>query len=292
MGVLVDECLLSQKISALVSMVLSLIAMIVTYSFWATNNNDHSGWLGKLNNTCVIHAVLMVTGMGFCYTQAVASFRVMSFLGVGHDVAKGLHGFWHTSTIILVITALVAIINFHNDQNWGHLTTMHSWLGILLLAVYSQNWLLGIFHFLFPWASLELRKNYLPSHRFFGIVGLFLAAVVMETGIAQKHWIDGTNGCMYTISTNEERQNPATGYMHIGGGCRAGLGVGVLLIFNCIFAVYALWDFRPVAAAMSVDTNQPPRSDTVTPAGGNQIPKYVELATAKDHADENTREKV
>lgn len=290
MGVLVDECLLSQKISAIVSMVLSLIAMIVTFTFWVKNNDGQSGWLGKLNNKCVIHAVLMITGMGFCYTQAVASFRVMSFMGIGHDVAKGFHGFWHTSTIILVITALIAIVQFHNDQNWGHLSTMHSWLGILLIAVYSQNWILGLFHFLFPWTSLELRKKYLPSHRFFGILGLFLAAVVMETGIAQKNWLDGTFGCMYTISTSEERQNPATGYLHIGAGCRAGLGVGVLLILNFIFAVYALWDFRPVAVATSVDTNQPPTtSDTAT----HQPPKYVELTTTvRDHTEENGRDRV
>ncbi len=38
-------------------------------------------------------------------------------------------------------------------------------------------------HFVFPWVSSELRRLYLPSHRFFGILGLLLAAVVMETGI-------------------------------------------------------------------------------------------------------------
>lgn len=285
MGVLVEECLLSQTISAFLSMGISLIAMVITYAFWAQSNHDQSGWLGNINNNCVIHAVLMITGMGFCFTQAVASFRVINFMGISHDVAKGLHGFWHTSTIILVITAMAAIIKFHNGQNWGHLSTMHSWLGILLLVVYSQNWILGICHFIFPWVSSELRRLYLPSHRFFGILGLLLAAVVMETGIAQKNWIDGHLGCMYTISTrnSDERTNPATGYLRIGAGCRAGLGVGVLLIFNCIFAVYALWDFRPVTAAAPMDDNRPSKRDTVTP-GENEPPKYVELLTAKDPA--------
>lgn len=246
MGVLVDETLPSQKIAAFISVALSLIALIVTYTYWAQRNNG-TGWLGSISNKCTVHAVLMITGFGFTYTQAIVSYRLFTAI-VGHEAAKILHGFWNTSTIILAITAIVKIVSFHNEENWGHLTTMHSWLAIFLLAIYSQNWVFGIIHFIFP-VSIEWKKRYLPSHRFFGIVGILLAAVVMETGIAQKNWIDDSFGCIYSFSgdfPSKYKEDPATGYNLIHKGCRASFGIGILLIFNAAFAVYSLWDFRPV----------------------------------------------
>lgn len=178
------------------------------------------------------------------------SYRVLNVFG--HKTTKVIHGIWHTVTVGLIITALIFIIQFHSDQNWGHLSTMHSWCAVLLLAVYFQNWLLGLIFFAFgDTIPLEWKTKYLPSHRFLGIVGFFLAAVVMETGIEQKSWLDGSFGCIYTIINTEKWNNPAAHYLDIAEGCRVGFGIGIMIAINAVVAVYALWDFNAGAVSAS-----------------------------------------
>ena len=183
--------------------------------------------------------------MGFSYTWALMSYRVFHILG--HTVTKIIHGVLHTCTLAFVIAALVLIIQFHNDQNLGHLTSMHSWCALILLAVYFQNWVLGSISYGLGYVfqlPLEWKKKYMPSHRFLGIVGFFLAAVTMETGIEQKAWFDGTFGCIYTITNNSQRTNPGANYDSIAEGCRVGLGIGLMIVLNAIISIYALWDFN------------------------------------------------
>ena len=73
MGKLVDDCSSTQKLAGAMSMCLSLTYVAVTF-YWAahknTVNNDNikPGYLGGFNY-CTLHAVLMVLGMGCCYTQ-------------------------------------------------------------------------------------------------------------------------------------------------------------------------------------------------------------------------------
>jgi hypothetical protein len=182
------------------------------------------------------------------------SYRVLRCLG--HGTAKLIHGLWHTITIALIIAALVYIIQFHNDEKWGHLSSMHSWLGILLLFVYFQNWVIGLISFgLGDLVPLQWKKNYLPYHRFLGIIGLFLAPVVMETGIAQKNWIDGTFGCIYAITNSDQLNNPGAQYNYISPGCREGFGIGIMIILNTIFAIFALWDFNAGVDVNSVQSS-------------------------------------
>ena len=141
MGELVDQCTTSQKVAGILSMILSAIVMVLGFWWGSHNNSGKSGWLGGFND-CTLHAVLMLFGMCFAYTQAITSYRVYHYFG--HTFAKIIHGFWHTVCIAMVATALYYIIKFHNDQKWGHLSSMHSWLGLFLICIYFQNWLLVI----------------------------------------------------------------------------------------------------------------------------------------------------
>lgn len=60
-------------------------------------------------------------------------------------------------------------------MQWGHLSTLHSWLGLFFLTAYLLNFVGGGISFLIPQISPEFRAAYLPSHRFLGIVTLLLA---------------------------------------------------------------------------------------------------------------------
>jgi hypothetical protein len=265
MGELVDQCTTSQRMAGILSMILSSIAMILGFWWGSHENSNHTGWLDGFNN-CTLHAVLMILGMCFCYTQALMSFRVLH--DFGHAFAKGFHFLSHSFTVGLMIAALYYIIKWHNGKNLGHLSSMHSWLGLILVFVYFQNWVLGIVSFgLGDRIPLEWKKKYLPSHRFLGIVGLLLAAVVMQTGIAQKNWIDGTSGCFYIFTDDEEKNNPAAGYTEIGAGCRASFGIGLIIILNTIVALFALWQFpidsNKVEARQEYQNGQKPEFELI-----------------------------
>ena len=60
--------------------------------------------------------------------------------------------------------------------------------------------------------------------------------------VVQKAWLAGA-GCLYPITSTDLQNNPAAGYTAIPDGCRAGYGVGVLIILNSFCVMYALWDF-------------------------------------------------
>ena len=259
MGVLVDTATPAQKIAGGLSMALSSIAMIVGF-YWGSQENPlseiglpiPSGWLGGYNK-CTLHACLMIFAMCFAYTQALTSYRVYNFLG--HTAAKAIHGLWHLITAAIMLAALILIVQFHNESTqWGHLSSFHSWLGVLLVCIYSQNWILGLLSFGLPGIMTDdFKAKYMPSHRFLGIVGFFVATCVMMTGIMQKAWLAG-GGCMYVFPSADsaEKYNPAAGYLDIRKGCQMGYGVGLLIILNAIAVMYSLWDF---SYAKNADNN-------------------------------------
>lgn len=64
----------------------------------------------------------------------------------------------------------------------------------------------------------------------------------METGILQQNWLDGA-GCIYNLPTPSQKLDPASAYLSIPSGCRAGFGIGILVALNAVVAMYALWNF-------------------------------------------------
>jgi Eukaryotic cytochrome b561 len=274
MGVLVDAATPTQKVAGGISMCLSFAAMVLGF-IWGQHPlpidengtvTHNSGWLGGMgtdspNWECTVHAVLMIFAMCFCFTYALVSYRVFHFLG--HNTAKVIHGLWHVAALAIMITAIVLIIQFHNDKLLGHLSSFHSWMGLVTLALYSHNWILGGISFALPGlVTLEWKRWYMPSHRFLGIMGFFCGAVTMQTGIIQKAWLDG-GGCIYPITSDTTKINPAAGYFDIPPGCRLSYGIGVLIILNALFSMYALWDFSYVdqedgrkAATLSLNVDE------------------------------------
>ena len=251
MGVLVDNATSVQKMAGGLSICLSTTAMITGF-YWGSQTNPvdapASGWLDGMTVEknahwkCTIHACLMIFAMCFCYSQALTSYRVYHFLG--HTAAKVIHGIWHLTTAGVMLAALILIVQFHNEVQIGHLSSFHSWLGVLVVCIYSQNWVLGVLSFALPGVMTpEFKAKYMPSHRFLGIMGYFVATCAMMAGIMQKSWLAGGN-CMYVFENYaDEKYNPALGYAKIKPGCQMGYGVGMLIILNAICVMFSLWDF-------------------------------------------------
>jgi len=223
-------------------MVLSVVILLLTFAWWAPHAKvNQDGWLGGYN-FCTLHASLMIAAFAFAFVNAAQSFRFLEGFGVEHNVTKIVHACWHTLAVGLAIAALYFINQFHLSKGWGHLSTLHSWLGVLFLALYSQNWILGGSFFFNAFVPLDWKKDYAPLHRFLGVASLLAATIAMETGIAQKSWLDG-DGCLFPLaSASELALSPSLFYSSIKPGCRLGFGIGILVAVNSVLAAFALWE--------------------------------------------------
>eukprot|EP01041_Mallomonas_annulata_P006592 gene6592-13338_t len=222
-----------QKAAAYAAQILSAICIILV-SFWADNSDTNQKYKQPhAHEDCTWHAILMVVSMGFCLVQALLAYRVLPF---DHTAQKYIHGTINIAGLICALIGVAKIVNFHNsDQSLSNLTSLHSWLGLVTLILYIQNYVLGFLHFILPLFSLELKKLYLPSHKILGFMTLVVAVVTMETGIIQK---DGTLGCDYTVTSIDT--NPASHYLNIPAGCRLSSGLGIILVVILLLVCFAI----------------------------------------------------
>ncbi|XP_054827070.1 lysosomal membrane ascorbate-dependent ferrireductase CYB561A3 isoform X2 [Eublepharis macularius] len=139
------------------------------------------------------HPVLMVTGMLVLYGSAALVYRVPFSWERPKLPWKLLHAALTLVAFILVILGLVAVFEFHNKKKIPNMYSLHSWLGLTAVLLFSCQWIMGFASFLLPWAPIWLRALYKPIHVFFGsaILSLVLAACI--SGINEKLFFRLTN---------------------------------------------------------------------------------------------------
>ena len=64
--------------------------------------------------------------------------------------------------------------------------SLHSWMGIITVLLFTSQWLAGLVTFLFPGLASHLRAAYLPIHTSFGILIFVMACATCLTGITEK----------------------------------------------------------------------------------------------------------
>jgi uncharacterized membrane protein len=117
----------------------------------------------------------------------------------------------------------------------SNFTTIHSFLGIAAILLYSQNYFFGLFYFILPKAA-ELRKQYMPSHLFLGLFALITACMAAVTGVMEK-----STNCYYAVDYPD--YNSAANYGQLSWGCRLGNGVGIMVLLTLFLTVFALMDY-------------------------------------------------
>lgn len=124
---------------------------------------------------------------------------------------KVLHGALALAAFILAVLGLVAVFRFHNDHGTPNMYSLHSWVGLATVLLFScqvgaapappqhpspsspspshlpsLQWLAGFSAFLLPWAPTWLRALYKPLHVFFGSTILTLSVASCVSGINEK----------------------------------------------------------------------------------------------------------
>ncbi|CAM9685337.1 unnamed protein product, partial [Laminaria digitata] len=130
---------------------------------------------------------------------------------------------------------------YHNEELYPNLYTMHSWAGIMVVTLFCANYVGGFFAFFTGVAPQAVKKEYMPRHVFIGIFTYFAAAFTCVLGIQDKN---SALGCGYSITLTEPDYNPAAHYWDLYAGCRLSNGLGVVIILTCLCSTYAVMDVR------------------------------------------------
>ncbi|NXI42610.1 CYAC3 protein, partial [Galbula dea] len=142
------------------------------------------------------HPVLMVTGMVVLYGAAALVYRLPPTWSGPKLPWKLLHGALALAAFILAVLGLAAVFCFHNHQGTPNMYSLHSWLGLATVLLFSCQWLAGFSTFLLPWAPAWLRGLYKPIHVFFGSIILLLSVASCVSGINEKLFFSLKNGTM------------------------------------------------------------------------------------------------
>lgn len=124
----------------------------------------------------------MIAGLVFSFTWALTSFRNPLF---SKPINKILHVVFYILAIVCFSVGLKAVWKSHDqdpDAYKANLYSLHSWIGLIAVLLFSQNFVLGLLHFLLPSTPIENRQTYMPYHIFFGALAFITSIVAVETG--------------------------------------------------------------------------------------------------------------
>ncbi|XP_067151883.1 lysosomal membrane ascorbate-dependent ferrireductase CYB561A3 isoform X3 [Apteryx mantelli] len=161
------------------------VACVAFVSAWCQQWRGGFAWDGsaRMFNW---HPVLMVTGLVVLYGAAALVYR-LPFSWRGPKLPwKVLHGALALAAFCLAVPGLVAVFSFHDARGTPNMYSLHSWLGLATVLLFSCQWLAGFASFLLPWAPAWLRALYKPVHVFFGSTILMLAVASCVSGINEK----------------------------------------------------------------------------------------------------------
>lgn len=207
---------------------------------FAWNNDD------KFN----LHPLCMVIAFVILYPQGALIYRILPGPKI---VVKLVHGGIFVAVMGLTAVGLVAVFTVPRDD--PHLYSLHSWLGLMAVGLLGMQYLCGLFSFLIPIFSEEIRHALMPLHRFGGLAVYILATVTMLSGI-QDLMDNGTfkhnSYCVsYNYSHNQTVCNETASHEYsdkapagICGNC-LGLGIIVATIMVAFIVTQRGWQRKP-----------------------------------------------
>jgi len=241
----------------------------MTFFFRGLPSELYTGFLGvptKLmgefsQNIFAWHPILMVGGFFLGQVFALNSFNLIPDKTAGQIV----HMFWQLGAFCCMIGGLVAVVKFelhqwYLDDNYAaptfsywlpSLTTMHSWVGVMGVAMYGVSFLSS--------ASVTFLSSFVPNfpalasqdflifHRLSGLIAIVLSASAIVSGVMNYH---GRLGCMYykntpdngnyRVSLDTPDYDPSLNYAMIPIGCRISHGMGIAVSISAVFTVLAV----------------------------------------------------
>jgi len=132
------------------------------------------------------HPLLMTVGLIYLYGTGILVYRVLRnekkrTLKIVHAVVMG-------SATVISCFGLKAVFDSHSLARppIPHMYSLHSWIGLITVALAVAQWVLGLVAFLWPGLASHLRQLYLPLHTALGTAIFALASINALLGITEK----------------------------------------------------------------------------------------------------------
>ncbi|ERN11333.1 hypothetical protein AMTR_s00024p00250430 [Amborella trichopoda] len=114
---------------------------------------------------------------------------------------KAVHLVLQALALCLSLIGFWAAFKFHNDKGIDNFYSLHSWLGLACLSLFSIQWCIGFVTFWYPGGARNTRATLLPWHVFLGIYIYGLAIATAATGILEKLTFLQVNNVISRYST-------------------------------------------------------------------------------------------
>uniref|UniRef100_A0A1I8P3I8 Cytochrome b561 domain-containing protein n=1 Tax=Stomoxys calcitrans TaxID=35570 RepID=A0A1I8P3I8_STOCA len=162
------------------------LTMIVLMGSWI---GVHMGGLGGTGNPSLEfnwHPLLMTIGLIFLYGNAILVYRGLRTLR--KKTLKLTHAALHMGAFILTVIALKTVFDSHNlaKDPIPNMYSLHSWLGLSAVLIFSLQYVIGFTAYLVPGAKESFRAALMPLHVYFGLFGFVLAVASACMGITEK----------------------------------------------------------------------------------------------------------
>ncbi|XP_018323585.1 cytochrome b reductase 1 [Agrilus planipennis] len=162
------------------------VAVICLVLFWCVHFRNGFSWSSDPALEFNWHPLLMTTGMIFLYAQSILVYR--SARNFRKKQLKLAHGFLHLMVFILTVIGLKAVFDSHNLKSppIPNLYSLHSWIGLLTVILFTLQLVLGFVSFLYPGLPKTTRAAIMPIHVTFGTSIFIMATVAAISGLLEK----------------------------------------------------------------------------------------------------------
>ncbi|XP_048538943.1 transmembrane ascorbate ferrireductase 2 [Triticum urartu] len=130
-----------------------------------------------------VHPVLMLIGLVVLNAEALLAYKTVPGT---KKLKKLVHITLQFLAMFLSLVGLWAVWKFHDEKEIDHLYTLHSWLGLSCIIIFSLQWAAGFLTFWYPGGSRSNRASLLPWHVFLGVFLYVLAIATSVTGLLEK----------------------------------------------------------------------------------------------------------
>jgi cytochrome b-561 len=247
-----------QSVSTTISLFLSPIAIILV-SVWVSNESMGGGGVswseGDAKRVFNWHPVLMIVAYSIMNAAALifrasgtssyqTSTRGISDAGIKRrGTIKAIHGYVWVASFLIGMVAMMAVVKSHNDAVSGYIAnlySLHSWVGVLVISLYTLQLLVGIFAFggLMDGTSRLAVPSLMEIHKYTGAVLHLLITATIMLGIQEK---EGFVKCWYEVT--EPDFFPIQNYGKIPSACKISHGLGIVVLLMGVFTSFALARF-------------------------------------------------
>lgn len=130
-----------------------------------------------------VHPVMMTLAFILLSSEAVLVYKT---LPGSKNVRKAAHLVLQFAAFALAVVGLCAVFEYHDLSGIANVYSLHSWLGLITVALFGLQWLLGFVAYVLPGFPIQAKAFLLPWHVFFGLVIYGLALVSIELGLLER----------------------------------------------------------------------------------------------------------